>query len=86
MIPRAGMAGNDQPTEKRDARMRTDKTKMRAGCTATTLGDHYPKLRRHWFNAISKLGLELGDSFDLDFHTILFHGEDALLRKARTRR
>jgi hypothetical protein len=41
----------------------------------------YPKLMRHWFNATSKLGLEVGDSFDLDFHTIPFHGEDALLQK-----
>jgi len=41
----------------------------------------YPKLMRHWFNAISKLGLEHGTSFDLDFHTIPFHGEDALLQK-----
>jgi len=41
----------------------------------------YPKLMRHWFNAMSKLGLEHGSSFDLDFHTIPFHGEDALLEK-----
>jgi len=41
----------------------------------------YPKLMRHWFNATSKLGLEHGTSFDLDFHTIPFHGEDALLQK-----
>lgn len=41
----------------------------------------YPKLMRHWFDAASKLGLEHGDSFDLDFHTIPFHGEDALLQK-----
>jgi hypothetical protein len=43
--------------------------------------DCYPKLMRHWFNAVSKLGLEHGDSFDLDFHTIPFHGEDAILQK-----
>jgi transposase-like protein len=41
----------------------------------------YPKLMRHWFDAISALGLEHGSSFDLDFHTIPFHGEDALLEK-----
>lgn len=41
----------------------------------------YPKLMRHWFDAMSKLGLEHGSSFDLDFHTIPFHGEDALLEK-----
>jgi hypothetical protein len=41
----------------------------------------YPKLMRHWFNAMSGLGLEHGSSFDLDFHTIPFHGEDALVEK-----
>ena len=41
----------------------------------------YPRLMRHWFDAMSGLGLEHGSSFDLDFHTIPFHGEDALLEK-----
>jgi hypothetical protein len=41
----------------------------------------YPKLMRHWFDALMRLGLEHGSSFDLDFHTIPFHGEDALLEK-----
>jgi hypothetical protein len=41
----------------------------------------YPKLMRHWFDAMSGLGLEHGSSFDLDFHTIPFHGEDALIEK-----
>lgn len=41
----------------------------------------YPKLMRHWFDAVTKLGLEHGSSFDLDFHTIPFHGEDALVEK-----
>ena len=41
----------------------------------------YPKLMRHWFDAVMKLGLEHGSSFHLDFHTIPFHGEDALLEK-----
>ncbi len=41
----------------------------------------YPKLLRHWFDAMSALGLEHGSSFDLDFHTIPFHGEDALLER-----
>ena len=41
----------------------------------------YPKLMQHWFDAISRLGLQHGSSFDLDFHTIPFHGEDALLEK-----
>jgi hypothetical protein len=41
----------------------------------------YPKLTRHWFDAVKKLGLEHGSSFHLDFHTIPFHGEDALLEK-----
>lgn len=41
----------------------------------------YGKLMRHWFDAMARLGLEHGSSFDLDFHTIPFHGEDALLQK-----
>lgn len=41
----------------------------------------YPKLMRQWFDAMTKLGLEHGTSFDLDFHTIPFHGEDALVEK-----
>jgi hypothetical protein len=41
----------------------------------------YPKLMRHWFDGMSGLGLEHGSSFDLDFHTIPFHGEDALVEK-----
>lgn len=41
----------------------------------------YPKLMRLWFDAVGKLGLSRGDTFDLDFHTIPFHGEDALVQK-----
>lgn len=41
----------------------------------------YPKLMRHWFDAMMGLGLAHGQSFDLDFHTIPFHGEDALVEK-----
>lgn len=41
----------------------------------------YPKLMRRWFDAVGQLGLSRGQSFDLDFHTIPFHGEDALLEK-----
>lgn len=41
----------------------------------------YPKLMRHWFEAMTRLGLVHGSSFDLDFHTIPFHGEDPLLEK-----
>jgi len=41
----------------------------------------YPKLMEHWFDAMSKLGLQRGLSFHLDFHTIPFHGEDALVEK-----
>ena len=36
---------------------------------------------RLWFEAMASLGLEQGVSFDLDFHTIPFHGEDALVEK-----
>jgi hypothetical protein len=38
-------------------------------------------LMRLWFDAMASVGLELGVSFDLDFHTIPFHGEDALVEK-----
>jgi hypothetical protein len=41
----------------------------------------YPKLMRLWFDAMSGLGLERGGSFDLDFHTIPYHGDDALVEK-----
>jgi len=41
----------------------------------------YPKLMRRWFDAVSGPGLPRGSSFDLDFHTIPFHGEDALVEK-----
>jgi hypothetical protein len=41
----------------------------------------YSKLMRGWFDAVTRLGLERGSSFDLDFHTIPFHGEDALVQK-----
>jgi hypothetical protein len=41
----------------------------------------YPELMRRWFDAVSRLGLPRGRSFDLDFHTIPFHGEDALVEK-----
>jgi transposase len=40
----------------------------------------YPRLMRLWFDAMANLGLEQGVSFDLDFHTIPFHGEDALVQ------
>jgi hypothetical protein len=41
----------------------------------------YPKLMRDWFDTVSRLGLKWGMSFDLDFHTIPFHGDDALVEK-----
>lgn len=41
----------------------------------------YPILMRRWFDQVGKLGMERGTSFDLDFHTIPFHGEDALIEK-----
>jgi hypothetical protein len=40
----------------------------------------HPKLLRTWFDAIRR-SLRLGASFDLDFHTIPFHGDDALVEK-----
>jgi hypothetical protein len=36
---------------------------------------------RRWFDAVGGLGLERGHSFDLDFHTIPYHGDDALVEK-----
>src|SRR3954447_21939043 len=39
----------------------------------------YPRLMRLWFDAVGRLGLEHGRSFDLDFHTIPYHGDDALV-------
>jgi hypothetical protein len=36
---------------------------------------------RRWSDAVGRLGLGRGVSFDLDFHTIPFHGEDALVQK-----
>jgi len=41
----------------------------------------YPTLMRLWFDAVNKLGIQRGVSFDLDFHTIASHGEDELLEK-----
>jgi Transposase DDE domain len=41
----------------------------------------YATLMRLWFDAVTTLGLQRGTSFDLDFHTIPFHGEEALVEK-----
>ena len=41
----------------------------------------YPLLMQEWFDAVGNLGLERGISFDLDFHTIPYHGDDALVEK-----
>ena len=41
----------------------------------------YPRLMSGWFDKMGALGLERGVSFHLDFHTIPFHGEDALVEK-----
>jgi hypothetical protein len=41
----------------------------------------YPELMRDWFDTVSRLGLRWGASFDLDFHTIPFHGDDPLIEK-----
>jgi Transposase DDE domain len=43
--------------------------------------ESHRKLMRLWFDAMSQIGLPRGASFDLDFHTVPFHGEDALLEK-----
>jgi hypothetical protein len=41
----------------------------------------YPELMQSWFDAMESIGIDRGVSFDLDFHTIPFHGEDALVEK-----
>jgi len=41
----------------------------------------YPKLMQSWFDAVTEIGIGWGVSFNLDFHTIPFHGEDALVEK-----
>ncbi len=41
----------------------------------------YPKVMRAWFDAAGQLGLERGTSFNLDFHTIPYHGDQALIEK-----
>ena len=41
----------------------------------------HPKLMAAWLDAVREQGLKHGGSFDLDFHTIPFHGEDALVEK-----
>lgn len=41
----------------------------------------YPPWMRCWFDALSRAGLARGKSFDLDFHTIPYHGDDALVEK-----
>lgn len=41
----------------------------------------YPKLMAAWFDAMTDLKIARGESFDCDFHTIPFHGADALMEK-----
>jgi hypothetical protein len=41
----------------------------------------YPRLMARWFDALVALKLPRGTSFDLDFHTIPFHGDDVILEK-----
>jgi hypothetical protein len=43
--------------------------------------DCYLGWMRRWFDALSVCGLSHGTSFDLDFHTIPYHGADALVEK-----
>ena len=42
---------------------------------------HLPGLMRAWSDAAHRAGVPRGDSFDLDFHTIPYHGDDALAEK-----
>jgi hypothetical protein len=41
----------------------------------------YSAFMKQWFAATAKLGIDHGHSFDLDFHTIPYHGDDALIEK-----
>lgn len=41
----------------------------------------HDRLMQLWFDAMETLNLSRSTSFDLDFHTIPFHGEDALVEK-----
>lgn len=41
----------------------------------------YPGMMKRWFDAMQSIGIDYGFSFDLDFHTIPFHGKDALVEK-----
>jgi hypothetical protein len=41
----------------------------------------FPKLNQRWFDAVAKIGMHPGTSFDLDFHTIPFYGDDSLVEK-----
>jgi len=43
--------------------------------------DSHAQLMAAWLDAVRHRGLQHGDSFDLDFHTIPFHGEEALVEK-----
>ena len=40
-----------------------------------------PELMHQWNRAIRACGLKAGHSFDLDFHTIPYHGHEALMEK-----
>ena len=40
-----------------------------------------PRWTADWLEASRGLGVEGGSSFDLDFHTVPYHGDDALLQK-----
>jgi hypothetical protein len=41
----------------------------------------HAKLMKLWFGAMETIGIDRGVSFDLDFHTNPFHGDDALVQK-----
>jgi len=44
----------------------------------------YPQFMRRWFDALAKIGGSSGTSFDLDFHSIPFHGEAQQKPERRT--
>ena len=43
--------------------------------------DSYPRFMKHWFDAMAPLKIDRGASLDVDFHTIPYHGDHALVEK-----
>ena len=59
------------------------KTSTLTGYSARVNTEITPQLMKAWHRALHNVGVELGGgaSFDLDFHTIPYHGERAIMEK-----